>query len=66
MLQCYGRSWELENNMSATVGYKLSFNYLKIHQYVDAIEISKKVLNLNPNHAGVKAILNQSFAMLRS
>ena len=40
----YENAWKYENEASAAVGYKLSFNYLKAKKYVDAIDVCHKVL----------------------
>ena len=36
---CYLQAWQLEGEASASIGFKLSFNYLKAKKYVDAIDV---------------------------
>jgi hypothetical protein len=40
---CYEKAWKLEFEASATVGFKLAFNYLKCDLFVEAIDICEKV-----------------------
>ena len=40
---CYEKAWKLEFEASATVGFKLAFNYLKCDMNVEAIDICEKV-----------------------
>ncbi len=40
---CYEKAWKLEFEASATVGFKLAFNYLKCDMFVEAIDICEKV-----------------------
>jgi tetratricopeptide repeat protein 21B len=37
------KAWKLEFEASATVGFKLAFNYLKCEMFVEAIDICEKV-----------------------
>jgi len=41
------QAWKLEFEASATVGFKLAFNYLKCSKHVEAIDICEKVLYRN-------------------
>mmetsp|Transcript_27663 Transcript_27663/g.58304 ORF Transcript_27663/g.58304 Transcript_27663/m.58304 type:complete len:158 (-) Transcript_27663:367-840(-) len=51
---CYENAWKYENEASAAVGYKLSFNYLKAKKYVDAIDVCHKVLKLYPDYPRIQ------------
>lgn len=63
---CYERSWTLENEASAVVGFKLAFNYLKAEKHVPAIEVCNKVLLKHPNYPKIKdEILSRAYASLR-
>merc|ERR1711924_255013 len=46
----YENAWKYENEASAAVGYKLSFNYLKAKKYVDAIDVCHNVLQQFPDY----------------
>ncbi|XP_029461519.1 tetratricopeptide repeat protein 21B isoform X2 [Rhinatrema bivittatum] len=63
----YEMAWKYGNQTNPTVGYKLSFNYLKAKRYVDAIDICHKVLEAHPNYPKIrKDILDKSRAALRT
>jgi tetratricopeptide repeat protein 21B len=38
----------MSNKKNAGVGYRLAFNYLKASRFVDAIDVGKEVLKINP------------------
>ena len=44
----YKKAWDMSNNKSAGVGYRLAFNYLKAERYVDAINVGKEILRSYP------------------
>ena len=50
----YEKAWSYENEASAAVGYKLSFNYLKAKKYVEAIDVCHKVLGQYPDYPKIK------------
>ena len=50
----YESAWQFENEASATVGYKLSFNYLKAKKYVEAIDVCHKVLKQYPDYPKIR------------
>ena len=50
----------------ASLGYKLSFNYLKAKRYVDAIDVCHKVLEHFPDYKGIrKDVLEKARQALR-
>jgi tetratricopeptide repeat protein 21B len=51
----YEKAWIYENEASAAVGYKLSFNYLKAKKYVEAIDVCHKVLTQYPDYPKIKS-----------
>ncbi len=51
----YEKAWTYENEASAAVGYKLSFNYLKAKKYVEAIDVCHKVLAQYPDYPKIKS-----------
>jgi len=62
----YEHAWHYMNESSATVGYKLAFNYLKAKRYVEAIDVCHKVLSKHPNYPKIrKDILDKARAALR-
>ena len=50
----YEKAWSYESEASASVGYKLSFNYLKAKKYVEAIDVCHKVLHQFPDYPQIK------------
>lgn len=44
----YQKAFEMSNKKNGGVGYRLAFNYLKASRFVDAIDIGKEVLKINP------------------
>jgi len=64
--ECYEKSWNFEHQASASVGFKLAFNYLKAKRYVEAIDISNKVLAQYPDYPKIrKEILERAMEGLR-
>ncbi len=62
----YEKSWKYGNQTNPSIGYKLAFNYLKAKRYVDAIDISHKVLASHPNYPRMrKDILDKARASIR-
>ena len=51
----YEKAWQYENEASAAVGYKLSFNYLKAKKYVEAIDVCHKVLHQYPDYPKIRS-----------
>jgi len=65
--QHYENAWKYENEASAAVGYKLSFNYLKAKKYVDAIDVCHKVLKQYPDYPKIrKDVLEKARQALRT
>ena len=63
----YETAWKHESENSATVGYKLSFNYLKAKKYVEAIDVCHKVLKKYPDYPGIKSdVLEKARQALRT
>jgi tetratricopeptide repeat protein 21B len=63
----YEKAWLLEHQASATIGFKLAFNYLKAKRYVEAIDVCNKVLSLYPDYPQIrKEILEKAMSALRS
>lgn len=62
----YEKAWLLEHEASATVGFKLAFNYLKAKRYVEAINICHKILTLYPDYPKIRSdILERAIGALR-
>merc|ERR1711988_22210 len=63
----YEQAWKFEGEASATVGYKLAFNYLKARRYVEAINVCHKVISMYPDYPKIKRdILDKARASLRA
>lgn len=50
----YENAWRFESEASATVGYKLAFNYLKAKRFVEAIDVCHKVMVAFPDYPKIK------------
>ena len=62
----YENAWKYENESSAAVGYKLSFNYLKAKKYVEAVDVCHKVLQQFPDYPKIrKDVLEKARQALR-
>eukprot|EP00736_Rhodelphis_marinus_P011266 Rmarinus@m.19544 len=62
----YEQAWRFENESSASVGYKLAFNYLKAKRFVSAIDVCNKVLAIHPRYPKIqKEILEKARMSLR-
>ena len=58
------KAWNLYHHMSAPVGYKLAFNYLKAERYTDAIEVCTQVLQHFPDYPIREQVLDKAIALL--
>jgi len=62
----YENAWRFESETSATVGYKLAFNYLKAKRFVEAIDVCHKVMVAFPDYPKIKKdILEKARASLK-
>ena len=62
----YEQAWNFMNKSSASVGYKLAFNYLKAKRFVEAIDVCHKVLEKFPNYPKIKKeVLDKARGSLR-
>ena len=63
----YEKAFEMSSRKNEAVGFRLAFNYLKAHRYIDAIDVCHKVLNKHPNYPKIRdEILDRSRQALRS
>jgi tetratricopeptide repeat protein 21B len=63
----YENAWKLDKESNPTMGFKLAFNYLKAKRFVDAIDISHRVLQGNPDYPKIKKdILDKARNSLRA
>ncbi len=62
----YDHAWNLSNHTSATIGYRLASNYLKMNKSVDCIKVCKDLLAKYPTYSDVERdILGKAVANLR-
>jgi len=50
----YEQAWKYTGDQSATIGFKLAFNYLKAKRMVEAIDVCHKVLAVNPDYPKIR------------
>ena len=50
----YEKAWKFENEASAAVGFRLSFNHLKAKRFVEAIDVCHRVLSLYPDYPRIR------------
>jgi len=63
---CYENAWRLVNESAPDIGYKLAFNYLKAKRFVNAIDVTQKVLASTPQYPRIrKDILEKARSALR-
>ncbi|RWS26133.1 hypothetical protein B4U80_08797, partial [Leptotrombidium deliense] len=63
----YEMAWKLTGRTNPVLGYKLAFNYMKAKKFVDAVDVSKRVLEQCPEYPKIrKDILEKSRNFLRS
>jgi len=63
----YEKAFLFSSERSASVGFKLGFNYLKAKRYVEAIDICHQVLDKFPDYPKIrKDILDKARAALRT
>eukprot|EP00756_Hemistasia_phaeocysticola_P023049 Hpha_TRINITY_DN15868_c2_g7::TRINITY_DN15868_c2_g7_i1::g.192122::m.192122/K19673/TTC21B, IFT139; tetratricopeptide repeat protein 21B len=63
---CYENAWRLVNESAPDIGYKLAFNYLKAKRFVNAIDVTQKVLQTHPQYPRIrKDILEKARSSLR-
>lgn len=64
--ECYQEAWSCEGEASATIGYKLAFNYLKAKKFVATVDVCHKVLDMYPDYPKIrKEILEKAYAGFR-
>ncbi len=62
----YEQAWHFQKMRSASIGYKLAFNYLKAKRNVEAIDVANQVLKEFPNYPKIrKDILDKARASIR-
>lgn len=62
----YAHAFQLQNESSAPLGFKLGFNYLKAAKFVSAIDVCHKVLALYPDYPRIRRdILDRARESLR-
>ncbi|CAK75605.1 unnamed protein product (macronuclear) [Paramecium tetraurelia] len=63
----YEKAFKLTNQRNPIMGYRLAFNYLKAKRFVDAINICKLILQINPAFPKLQSeILNKAIQALKS
>ena len=50
----YERAWRITQRGSPSLGYQLSFNYLKAKRYVEAIDVANDVIKRFPTSPGIR------------
>ncbi len=50
----YEKASKLVGGKSASISYRLAFNYLKAKRFIDCINICKKVLEMFPNYPKIE------------
>lgn len=50
----YQKAWTLSNEQNTRIGYRLAICYMKSHQYVEAIDISETLLQIEPELQSIK------------
>eukprot|EP00611_Tribonema_gayanum_P006288 TRINITY_DN15597_c0_g1_i2.p2 TRINITY_DN15597_c0_g1~~TRINITY_DN15597_c0_g1_i2.p2 ORF type:complete len:590 (-),score=191.44 TRINITY_DN15597_c0_g1_i2:29-1798(-) len=64
--ECYEKSWALGRRTSATVGFKLGFNYLKANRAVAAMDVCARVLAQYPGYPKMREeIMDKAQALIR-
>ncbi|TYZ57551.1 hypothetical protein PybrP1_008571 [[Pythium] brassicae (nom. inval.)] len=64
--ECYQEAWSCEGEASASIGYKLAFNYLKAKKFVLTVDVCHKVLDMYPDYPKIrKEILEKAYAGFR-
>ena len=62
----YYKCWNLQGQSNPSIGFKLSFNYLKAKRYTDAIDICHLVLKAAPDYPKIRVdILNKARSSVR-
>jgi tetratricopeptide repeat protein 21B len=63
----YEKAWQLEFEMSATVGFKLAFSYLKSQKFVECIDVCEAVLKHYPEYPRIaEEILLKALQSIRT
>jgi len=62
----YKRAWELFNQNSPTVGYRLAHCYLELEDHVNCVSICKTILKKQKNNEDIQKILAKSLPELRA
>ena len=62
----YEKAWKITQQGSPSLGYQLSFNYLKAKRFVEAIDVSNDVIKRFPTYPSIrKDVLEVAMRSLR-
>lgn len=62
----YENAWKYARMSNSRMGFKLAFNYLKAHRYVESINVCHKILKVEPDYPKLrKEILDKARAGIR-
>lgn len=62
----YEKAHHLSGEKSASVGFRLAFNYLKAKRYIDSINVCKSILKVFPDYPKIeKEVLIKARQALR-
>ena len=62
----YEKAFEMSSRKNEAVGFRLAFNYLKADRYIDAIDVGKEVLKVNPGFPSIKVdLIDKARSLIR-
>ena len=62
----YDNAYRLTLSKSASIGYRLAFNYLKAKRYIECINVCRNILEVFPNYPNLqKEVLEKAVFSLK-
>ena len=50
----YEKAFNLTSRKSASIGYRLAYNYFKARRFVECLEVCRQVLEVNPSYTSIR------------
>ncbi len=64
--ECYEIAFDMTSRKSASIGYRLAYNYSKAKRFVDSLEICRQVLEVHPNYKAIRTdIMDKAILAVR-
>ncbi len=59
----YEKAFNLTSRKSASIGYRLAYNYFKARRFVECLEVCRQVLEVNPSYTSIRTDIQEKAIM---